>query len=226
MRRVKAVAVTAAAVLAGCGAGAGAATHGNGIDPANFTSRVDNPWFPLKPGARFVYKGTDDKGKPTRDVMRVTHKTKLIDGVRCVVLDDRVYNGAGRLHERTNDYYAQDKNGTVWYMGEDTAELDRHGRVTTREGTWHSGVNGGRGGIFMPAHPRVGEQHRQEYLKGHAEDVFRVVRVTRTRVMTEERSRLEPGVVGGKTYRRGVGQVAEHTLKGDKENLRLVSHTK
>jgi hypothetical protein len=221
-------------VAAGCGGGSSSSSskHVAGLDPANFTTKVDNPWFPLKPGTTYVYAGTNDKGKPTRDVFRVTHQTKDVGGVRSLVVDDRVY-ASGRLGERTRDYYAQDKQGTVWYVGEDTAELDSKGRVTTREGSWHNGTNGGRAGVFMPANPRLGERHRQEYLKNHAEDVFQVVRLSgafrtpyrsfpRT-LMTKEFTRLEPGVVGAKWYAKGIGQVAERTLKGDKENLSLVA---
>ena len=228
-----ALALPAAAGCGGSDNGSGdTGKHASGIDPANFTTKVDNPWFPLKPGTTYVYEGTDDKGKPTRDVVQVTNQTHVVDGVRCVVVSDRVYS-AGHLSERTHDYYAQDKQGTVWYLGEDTAELNSKGRVTTTEGTWHSGVSGGRGGIFMPADPRPGERHRQEYLKNHAEDVFQVVRLNvpiRTpyrsfakTILTKESTRLEPGVVGGKWYAKGVGQVAERTLKGDKENLVLIS---
>ena len=239
MKRVRSTTLlglgVAVLVATGCGGGGSSkpATHAGGIDPANFTSKVDNPWFPLKPGTTYVYKGTDDKGKPTRDVVRVTNQTKVVGGLRSLVVDDRVYDAAGRLGERTHDYYAQDKQGTVWYTGEDTAELDKKGHVTTTEGTWHNGVNGGRAGVFMPANPRVGERHRQEYLKGHAEDVFQVLSLNAKvktptgsyspALETREFTRLEPGIVGGKWYAKGIGQVAERTLKGDKENLVLVS---
>jgi hypothetical protein len=221
-------------VATGCGGGSKSTTkHASGLNPADFSPRVDNPWFPLKPGTTFVYKGTDDKGKPTRDVVHVTSQTKDIGGLHSLVVDDRVYDASGRVGERTHDYYAQDKQGTVWYTGEDTAEYDSKGHVTTREGTWHNGVNGGRAGVFMPAHPRVGERHRQEYLKNHAEDIFQVLSLTAKittptgsyspAIETKEFTRLEPGIVGGKWYAKGVGQVAERTLKGDKENLKLVS---
>src|SRR5205085_234112 len=112
------------------------------------SARVTNPWFPLRPGTKFVYQGEKD-GKPARDIVTATSKVSVIGGVRCAVVYDRVYVD-GRLFERTTDWYAQDKTGTVWYFGEDTAELDAAGRVTTREGTWRTGRNGARPGIFMP----------------------------------------------------------------------------
>ena len=238
MKRVKLTSVlglgVALLLAAGCGGGSSnPAKHAGGLNPADFTTKVDNPWFPLKPGTTYVYKGTDDKGKPTRDVVTVTSRTKLVGGVRSLVVLDHVYNGKGQVTERTQDYYAQDKQGTVWYTGEDTAELDSKGHVTTTEGTWHNGTGGGRAGIFMPAQPRVGERHRQEYLKNHAEDIFQVLSLSAAvktptgtyspAIETKEFTRLEPGIVGGKWYAKGVGQVAERTLKGDKENLKLVA---
>jgi hypothetical protein len=201
------------------------------LDPANFTIRVTNPWMPLRPGTTFVYRGVSD-GAAQRDVVHVTRRTRMVAGVRCRVLADRIYQH-GHLRERTHDYYVQDRRGTVWYFGEDTAELDARGRVTSTEGTWHAGVDGARPGIYMPAHPRVGEHHRQEYLKGHAEDQFRVVSLHasvtvpfgrfRDAVETQEWSRLEPGVRDAKFYARGIGQVSEATVKGPRETARLVS---
>ena len=86
-------------------------------------------------------------------MLRVTNRTKLIQGARCTVVDDRLYLH-GRLEERTTDWYAQDEKGNVWYFGEDTAELDKHGRVTSTEGSWQAGVDGARAGIYMPAEPK------------------------------------------------------------------------
>jgi hypothetical protein len=156
----------------------------------------------------------------------------VVDGVRCTVIADRVYS-AGRLEERTTDYYVQDKQGGVWYFGEDTAKLDSRGRVISTDGTWHSGVSGARPGLFMPADPRVGEHHRQEYYKGHAEDQYRVTsrtaRVTvpygsfRNALRVREWTALEPGVVDTKYYVRGIGRVFEGSISGPKERAELVS---
>jgi len=112
---------------------------------SDFSARIDNQWFPLKPGTRYVYTGVKD-GTPSRDVMTVTHQTQTIDGVRCLAVDDRLYL-RGRLGERTTDWYSQDNQGNVWYFGENTAELDAHGHVTSTEGTWTTGVNGAKAGI-------------------------------------------------------------------------------
>jgi hypothetical protein len=204
-----------------------------GAPPAagrSFSARVDNPWYPLKPGTTYVYRGFEG-AKPMRDVVVVTHRTRLVDGVRCRVVHDRVFVG-GHLAERTSDYFAQDARGTVWYFGEDTAELTRSGRVVSTEGTWHTGVDGARAGVFMPAHPRVGERHRQEFLRGHAEDRFQVLSLDAHvtvpfgtfdhALRTREWTPLEPGVVDRKDYVRGIGEVAERTVRGGNEQLGLV----
>jgi hypothetical protein len=192
------------------------------IDPANFVARVDNPWFPLVPGTTYRYRGTKD-GKPAIDVVTVTHRTKAIEGVRTVAVSDKLYLG-GRLAEPTTDWYTQDRLGNVWYFGEDTAELNAKGKVVSREGSWQAGVDGAQPGIFMPAHPRIGQTFRQEYYKGHAEDHFTIVSLSapvrvpwgssRNAMRTTERTPLEPKVLDSKYYVRGIGTVQELQLKG------------
>jgi hypothetical protein len=196
-----------------------------------FSTPVDNPWLPLRPGTTFISTGVKD-GKPARDVVTVTYRTTMIDGARCAVVRDRLYL-RGRLAERTTDYYTQDARGNVWYFGEATAELDARGRVISREGSWRAGRDGARAGLFMPAHPRVGERHRQEYYPGHAEDHFQVVSLdatvtvpygTFTHVLrTREWTPLEPGVRDVKHYARGIGPISERTVRGGDERLALVA---
>jgi hypothetical protein len=203
-------------------------------DRGRFTARVRNPWFPLAPGTTLVYRGVKD-GEPSRDVLHVRRATKTIDGAACAVVSDRLYI-RGRLAERTTDWYTQDAAGNVWYFGEDTAELDRSGHVTSTEGTWQAGRGGAKAGIFMPARPKLGETHRQEYYKGHAEDHFQVlslasrVAVPAARsshaLLTKETTPLEPGVVDHKYYVRGIGTVLEQTIKGGDERNALVSVTR
>jgi hypothetical protein len=204
--------VTLLAVL-----GPSAANGGQG-----FSARVTNPWFPLTPGTIYTYVGVKD-GKPSREVLSVTHRTTTIAGAPCAVVDDRLWL-AGHLEEKTLDWYSQDARGNVWYFGEQTAELDTKGRVVTTEGSWKSGVDGARPGIFMPAHPRVGQSGQQEYYKGQAEDHFRVVAfLGPNALLTEEWTPLEPGVLDHKLYVRGTGTALERTIKGGDELNELVS---
>jgi hypothetical protein len=209
--------IVGALLLAVAGAAQGA--------PPTFSAQITNPWFPLEPGSRYVYTGLKD-AQPSHEVMTVTHRVKMIDNVPCAAVDDRLFI-RGKLAERTTDWYTQDSNGNVWYYGENTAELDRHGRVTSTEGSWQTGVNGARPGIFMPAHPRVGQGGRQEFYKGHAEDHFAVIGVLgRNAVLTKEWTPLEPGVVDHKLYVRGVGTVVEQTEHGGSERNELISFTR
>jgi hypothetical protein len=201
------------------------------LQPTDFVARVDNPWFPLKPGSRWRYRGIDEDGHFS-DVVHVTHRTKTIQGVKATVVHDVVLR-RGKPREVTSDWYAQDHAGNVWYFGENTRELNRHGHVTSREGSFRAGRDGARPGVLFPGAPRVGQKARQEYYKGHAEDQFKVLDLdarvstayisTRHAVRTKETSPLEPGVIDNKYYVRGVGDVIEVTVKGPKERLHLVS---
>ncbi len=201
---------------------------------SHFTKgRVTNPWFTLKPGNRLVYRGSDE-GVPIEDIFFVTYRTRVVDGVRCRVIRDRVLQ-RGVLRERTTDWYAQTKRGTVWYFGENTALLNRRGHVTSREGSFQSGRDGAEAGIFMPAHPHVGDTFRQESYPGHAQDRFRILSLngrtrgplvaTRHAMLTKETTPLERGVVDHKYYVRDIGTVTEKTVRGGSELLKLSSVT-
>jgi len=197
---------------------AGAANGGS----RGFGTNVTNPWFPLKPGTVYSYIGVKD-GRSSREVLRVTNRTKTIQGVPCVVVDDRLWL-EGHLAERTSDWYSQDANGNVWYFGEATAELDKTGKVTTTEGSWQSGRDGAKAGILMPAHPRPGQTGVQEHYKGQAEDHFRVLGYLGTNaLLVEEWTPLEPGVLDHKMYVRGTGTALERTVKGGDELNELIA---
>jgi hypothetical protein len=209
-----------------------AAVVAGGVAAPGAQAAVTNPYFPLRPGMRWVYRGSED-GQRERDVVKVLHRTEVVDGVPCTVVLDRVYV-EGRLAEHTFDWFAQDGAGNVLYYGEATREVDRRGRTTSTAGSWRAGVNGARAGIFMPAHPRAGQAFLQEHSPGTAVDRFRVIDLHATikvpfgsysgdALMTREWTPLEPGVRDAKWYVRGVGQVAEATLKGGDERLVLVS---
>jgi hypothetical protein len=224
--------IAAAALLsAACGSSANTSAPATSAASKRFVDRVDNPWFPLTPGTTLIYRGVKD-GEPARDIVTVTKRTKLIQGVRCTVVRDLLYLN-GKLAERTSDWYAQDANGNVWYYGEATAELDPKGRVKNTEGSWQSGIHGARAGIFMPAKPRVGESFRQEYFKGQAEDHFQILSLnasvkvpytsSKHALLTKEWTPLEPDVLDHKLYVRGIGNVKEETVKGGNERIVLVA---
>ena len=235
MRRTSLLALLAVALAAGCGSSKSTSTtsstsSGAPTKSTHFGASVTNPWFPLRPGSVYRYRGEKD-GEPSREVMTVTHRTKTIDGAKCVVVSDLLYI-RGKLEERTEDYYTQDGKGNVWYFGEKTAELDANGNVKNTSGSWMAGVHGAKPGIFMFAHPRVGHSARQEYLKGEAEDHFQIVakgvvatvpfKAFRGAMLTKEWTPLEPGVIDHKYYARGIGTVLEQTVKGGSERNELV----
>jgi hypothetical protein len=200
------------------------------IDPKRFSPEVDNPFFPQVVGRTLVYTGVKD-GKKALDIVQPTSRTRTIDGVKTRVVEDRLYLD-NVLEERTSDYYAQDRCGNVWYFGEDTAELDTHGKVISTEGSFHAGIGGAEPGVFMQAHPQVGRKFRQEWFEGQAEDVFWVLEKSasvsvpfgsfRHALRTAENTRLEPDVLDNKYYVKGTGEVAELSVKGPPESLRLV----
>jgi hypothetical protein len=198
------------------------------IDPATFTTTIDNPFLPLVPGMRWVYEGEADGVKQVNTVV-VTSDTKQLMGVTCVAVHDTVEEG-GDLTEDTIDWYAQDMDGNVWYFGEDTKELKK-GKVTSTEGSWQAGKDGAQPGIALGAKPKPKDSYRQEYLAGEAEDMAKVIRLdarvsvpfgTYTDVLvTEEWTPLEPGVRERKYYAQGVGMISSKITKGGDEHFEL-----
>jgi hypothetical protein len=184
------------------------------IDPANFVTIIDNPYFPLQPGTTFIYGGQMPGGFE-RDEFAVTHNTRVIDGVTCVEVHDSVFTN-NVLTEDTLDFFAQDRDGNVWYFGENTQELE-DGLITTISGTFMGGVNGDKPGIIMKAHPAVGDFYRQEFSLSNAEDfgltlsLNEVVtvhgRTFNNCLKSEEKSPLEPDVLEDKFYAPGVGNI-------------------
>src|SRR5262249_13299808 len=172
-------------------------------------------------------------GRPSRAISTAPGRRKLTAGARGAAVLDRLYL-AGRLSERTTDWYAQDRQRNVWYLGEDTAELDARGNVTSTQGTWQAGAHGARAGILMPGTPRLGVTYQQEYRKGQAEDFGQAIGLFRTldsgkaenALLTKEWSPLEPGTLDHKLYVRGIGTVLEHTEHGGQEHAELISITK
>jgi hypothetical protein len=223
---------TAVGAVRGCPLpkfGPGASYHPH-FKAGRHTANVTNPWFPLPVGTTSVYAGTKD-GESAIDIVTNSRATRVIDGVRTRVVEDRLFL-SGKLEERTSDYYAQDRCGNVWYFGEDTAELDSHGRVIDTSGSFHAGIDGAQPGVFMQARPQLGRRFRQEWYAGEAEDTFKVIDLStpitvpfgsfKHALRTEETTALEPGVVDNKYYVRGIGEVLEKSVKGGQEALVLV----
>jgi hypothetical protein len=209
--------------------GPGASYHPH-FKAGRHTANVTNPWFPLPVGTTSVYVGTKD-GETAIDIVTNSRATRVLDGVRTRVVEDRLFLSR-KLEERTSDYYAQDRCGNVWYFGEDTAELDSHGRVIDTSGSFHAGIDGAQPGVFMQARPQLGRRFRQEWYAGEAEDTFKVIDLStpitvpfgrfQHALRTEETTALEPGVVDNKYYVRGIGEVLEKSVKGGHEALVLV----
>jgi hypothetical protein len=202
------------------------------IDPSDFVSVIDNRYWPLKPGTAYHYEGVRGTTPQTDDEI-VTHRTKRISGIAATVVRDTV-SEHGSPVERTLDYYAQDKHGNVWYMGEDSFE-EQHGHMVKASDSWLSGVNGGQPGIIMPGDPRSGDKYRQEYYPpGQALDEAHVLSTNgkvkvpygsyRHVLVTSEFSPLEPQTEQ-KYYVPGLGEAAERVVKGHHEEFQLVSVT-
>jgi hypothetical protein len=200
------------------------------IDPAKFTTTIDNPFMPAMPGMRWVYDGESDGAKQVNTIF-VTAETKVLMGVTCVAVHDTVEE-EGALTEDTIDWFAQDTDGNVWYFGEDTKELE-NGKVTSTEGSWQSGKDGAYPGIIMPAKPTPDGPYRQEYLAGEAEDMAKVIKLDgkisnsygdfTDVLVTEEWTSLEPGVLERKYYVSGIGMVSSEIIKGGDEHFDLTT---
>jgi hypothetical protein len=191
------------------------------FDPGNFVTGVDNPLFPLPLGRRLVYKGTED-GEPETVITDVTRDHKTILGVSVVVVLDRVFQ-SGELKEKTFDWYAQDRQGNVWYFGEDTKEFE-DGRVVSTAGSFEAGKHGAKAGIIMRAHPTFGQITPQEDAPGVAEDKSRIIGVDATVtapygtvrhcLKTAEFTDLEPDAVEYKFYCPGIGVTRGRDVRG------------
>ena len=200
------------------------------LDPANFVSVIDNPYYPLPVGRVLTYK---DEARAT-DTITVTNQTKVLEGITTTVVTQQLVSLQGKTLEQTTDWFAQDKQGNVWYMGEATKAYGPGGQVDT-SGSWQAGVNDGEPGIVMEANPQIPDAYRQEFLKGQAEDTawitgrggslkirYGTVHVVLT---TLEHSVLEPDVVELKQYAPGLGEVFAQDIAGATGSSQLVKVT-
>lgn len=194
------------------------------LPPASdFVALADNPYYPLIPGTTFQYHSDTPDGTEINTV-EVTHDTRMILGIAATVVHDRVYLD-GELTEDTYDWYAQDVEGNVWYLGEFSCEIEG-GQCASTEGSWEAGVSGATAGIIMWANPAAhrGETYRQEFLEGEAEDVAKVLRSNASVetpygsftgcLETMDWSLLEPADREHKFYCPGTGLVLEVSPSG------------
>lgn len=200
------------------------------ITPSNFVSGVDNPYFALAPGSTYTYQSETDEGTE-KNIVIVTNETRNILGVSTVVVWDRVWLDE-ELIEETYDWFAQDKEGNVWYMGEDSKEYE-DGEAVSTKGSWESGVDGAKPGIIMKANPQLGDSYKQEYYKGEAEDMAEVVSLGEAVtvpfgtftdcVKTREWSPLEPDLNEYKFHCTEVGGLALEVVVDGGERVELIS---
>ena len=235
--RTAAVLATAATAVAALLTTSAAAPTSSRLAPGNpdpqlFEHPRGNPFYPLTPGLVTHLSGTDGD-EHFKQTVRITARTRTIAGVETTVVRDVVRRRDGSLAEATDDWYAADQDGNVWYFGEDTATYDENGHVESRAGSWEAGVDGAVAGIIMPADPRPSRAAYMEFAKGEAEDQAWVVQRLPAVptpggrrehiVRTLEWSRLEPQVVSMKFYARGLGIVEEQDIAAGDEHFWLVS---
>jgi len=205
------------------------------FDKSNFNNplEIDNKYFPLKPGTTMIYEGKSDD-ESSRDVFEVTNETKEIMGITTRVVHDDAYVD-GEHEETTDDWFAQDDQGNVWYMGEYTTDLSEKG---SHEGSWEAGVKGAKAGIIMQADPKVDDSYNQEFSKGVAEDKGTVLSLDEKITVpygsfsnvlkTKDYSPLEPDIVENKYYAPNIGVIKAISVKGesDEEYLVQINNTK
>jgi hypothetical protein len=208
------------AILPACGRFSGYEnlSGGGSCDPATttFTTRIDNPFFPLPVGHRVVLEGEEGS---THLVVRITSldETEMVDGVETRVVEE-FESKDGQVVEISRNFFAQAEDGTVCYFGEDVDIYDGAGNVTSHSGEWRAGEGENRPGVFMPADLEVGQAFQQEVAPGIAEDQAKVIAIGETTevpagtfddtVRMEDASPID-GSRGTKVYARGIGLIVD-----------------
>ncbi|CAN5491400.1 hypothetical protein BH20ACT2_BH20ACT2_17830 [soil metagenome] len=201
-------------------------------DATEFVAVVDNPYLPFAPGTTWVYEGTSE-GETERIEIEVLAERKEIQGISATIVRDTVYVG-GELVEDTFDWFAQDRDGNVWYLGEDVKDYER-GEVVSTAGSFEAGSDGALAGIVMPTEPRVGHAFRQELYPGEAEDMAEILQVDARStvaagtyddvVVTRDWNPLDPHPIEEKHYARGVGLIFETHTRGPAGSVELLEFT-
>lgn len=207
-------------------------TYNPEIKPENFSNStiLSNPHFAMEMGKTYVSEGQSEEGKEHNEV-KLTGETKVIQGITCIVVNDKVWL-EGVLIEDTDDWFAQDNEGNVWYFGEAVDNYNNDGSFADHHGAWEAGVDGAKAGIVMPANPQVGIKFRQEYYFGEAEDQAEILETglsvtvpfgTFTNcIKTHEWTELEPDVNENKFFAPGVGLIKTVNVT-DKEEYSLIN---
>ncbi len=200
--------------------------------PGQFVGTIDNRYLPMTPGTKWIYRGGTNGEE--RIVVRVLHRTKQIEGITATVVRDTV-TADGELAEDTFDWFAQDRRGNVWYLGENTKEYE-DGEVVSTEGSWETGVDGAKAGIAMLGHPRVGIRYWQEFLQGEAMDIGQVLDLAlrvagpaghfRHVLMTKDTTPLDRTIVELKFYAPRIGVVRELDLNPEQGGADLIRMVK
>jgi uncharacterized membrane protein YkoI len=203
----------------------------NKLKEKGFSTNITNPYFALTPGTKLTYLAKKSDGGQERGEFYVTSETKTVAGIETVVVWDRVWLN-GSLTEDTRDWFAQDKDGNVWYFGEDTAELE-NGVVVNQAGSWEAGVDGAEPGIIMEANPKVGDVYKEEYYAGKAEDKAEIISLNEEVkvpfgsfsgcLQTKNYTPLEPNLVEYKYYCKEVGNTALEIDAEDNEKFELTT---
>ena len=203
------------------------------LNPADFTTQIDNPYWPMPVGRQWHIHVSNPQGESLQDTVTVENRTKRVaDGVTARVVHD-VVSDHGKPTEITDDWYAQDRDGNIWYFGENTAEIHNGKRDTS--GSFEAGRDGAEAGVVMPAHPTVGMTYREEYYAGQAEDRAKVLALDQQveapaghfngAVLIDDTSPIEPGVSEYKLYAKGAGPVVAVSVSGESEREDLVSYS-
>lgn len=185
-------------------------------DPSDFSTNITHPYWPMKPSTQWIFKETEPGEPDATVVMTVTNQTKTLkSGVKVRVVRDTSFFD-GELEEDTFDYFAQHKDGTLWYFGEDSGYYE-HGKFKEDAGSFEHGVDGAQAGVALPADPKVGQKFRLEYYKAQAEDQIEILDINTFAqveagkyhkvLMTKDTSPIEPNVLEHKFYAYGVGPI-------------------
>ncbi|HZY30912.1 MAG TPA: hypothetical protein VFF86_04645 [Candidatus Methylomirabilis sp.] len=229
VKRLIASSLIALLALLGCSRATEEAPYSIVIDPTEFAAQITNSYFPLVPGTTLIYEGETSEGLE-RVEDYITHETREILGVTCIVVRNRVTLN-GELVEETFDWYAQDRDGNVWYFGEEAKDYE-NGVVVSTKGSWEAGIDGALPGIIMQANPQVGDPYRQEFYAGEAEDMAQVLSITESVtvphgsydrvVRTMDWTPLEPGKVEDNFYASGIGLILEVIVEGGEGRVELI----